>query len=196
MEKHKFKHKPTIIGNSIIIRPFDNQDIESMIRILNEPELKKLTGSVTNDLAANTEMDDRERQRVIEWYKTRNNQTDRIDCAIVLKETNQVIGELVFNEFDELTEQVNFRVLISQKYSNKGYGSETIKLFIQYGMENLHLHKISLEVFSFNPRAEHVYSKLGFKLEGIKREDFKYNDEYIDTRLYGLLRDDYEEINK
>jgi RimJ/RimL family protein N-acetyltransferase len=36
-----------------------------------------------------------------------------------------------------------------------------------------------------------VYQKVGFKLEGIKREDFLYNQEYIDTKIYGLLRADY-----
>jgi RimJ/RimL family protein N-acetyltransferase len=58
-------------------------------------------------------------------------------------------------------------------------GTEALSMFVQYGMEELELHKISLEVYSFNPRAERVYQKIGFKLEGVKREDFIYNQEYI-----------------
>lgn len=195
MNQVNFIKKPIIIGNRVILRPFENQDIEPMITILNEPELKKLTGSVTNDRDANIEMDEEERKRVEDWYKSRNDQTDRLDLAIVMKETNQIIGELVFNEYDECTNNVNFRVLISHSYLNRGLGSEAIQLFVQYGFEELCLHKISLEVFSFNPRAERVYTKIGFKLEGIKREDFKYNDEYIDTKIYGLLKSDYDQIN-
>jgi len=194
MNQVNFIKKPIIIGNRVILRPFENQDIEPMITILNEPELKKLTGSVTNDRDANIEMDEEERKRVEDWYKSRNDQTDRLDLAIVMKETNQIIGELVFNEYDDCTNNVNFRVLISQSYRNRGLGSEAIQLFVQYGFEELCLHKISLEVFSFNPRAERVYTKIGFKLEGIKREDFKYNDEYIDTKIYGLLRSEYNQI--
>lgn len=194
MNQVNFVKKPIIIGNRVILRPFENQDIEPMITILNEPELKKLTGSVTNDRDANIEMDEDERKRVEDWYKSRNDQTDRLDLAIVMKETNHIIGELVFNEYDECTNNVNFRVLISHSYLNRGLGSEAIQLFVQYGFEELCLHKISLEVFSFNPRAERVYTKIGFKLEGIKREDFKYNDEYIDTKIYGLLRSEYNQI--
>lgn len=194
MNQVNFIKKPIIIGNRVILRPFENQDIEPMITILNEPELKKLTGSVTNDRDANIEMDKEERKRVEDWYKSRNDQTDRLDLAIVMKETNQIIGELVFNEYDDCTNNVNFRVLISQSYRNRGLGSEAIQLFVQYGFEELCLHKISLEVFSFNPRAERVYTKIGFKLEGIKREDFNYNDEYIDTKIYGLLRSEYNQI--
>jgi len=51
-----------------------------------------------------------------------------------------------------------------------------------------------LSVFSFNPRAERVYQKVGFKLEGIERESFLYNQEYIDSKIYGLLKSDYFEV--
>lgn len=195
MNQINFINKPVLVGDRIILRPFESKDIDDMIKILNEPELKKLTGSVTNDNDAKKIMDEDEKIRVSEWYKTRNVQSDRLDLVIALKDSNQIIGEVVFNEYDELTNNVNFRVLISQSYSNQGLGSEAIKLFIQYGFEQLNLHKISLEVFSFNPRAEHVYTKSGFKLEGIKREDFKYNDDYIDTKIYGILKSEYDQIN-
>lgn len=195
MNQVSFINKPVLIGNRIILRPFENNDIQDMIEILNEPEVKKLTGSVTNDNDAIKIMDEDEKIRVSEWYKTRNVQSDRLDLAITLKDSNQIIGEVVFNEYDELTNNVNFRVLISQSYSNQGLGSEAIQLFIQYGFEQLNLHKISLEVFSFNPRAEHVYTKSGFELEGIKKEDFKYNYVYIDTKIYGLLKSEYDQIN-
>ncbi|NTW90809.1 MAG: GNAT family N-acetyltransferase [Erysipelotrichaceae bacterium] len=195
MNQVSFINKPVLIGNRIILRPFENNDIQDMIEILNEPEVKKLTGSVTNDNDAIKIMDEDEKIRVSEWYKTRNVQSDRLDLAITLKDSNQIIGEVVFNEYDELTNNVNFRVLISQSYSNQGLGSEAIQLFIQYGFEQLNLHKISLEVFSFNPRAEHVYTKVGFKLEGIKREDFKYNEMYIDTKVFGFLKSEYDQIN-
>lgn len=195
MNQVSFINKPALIGNRITLRPFEDKDIDDMIEILNEPELKKLTGSVTNDIDANKVMDEDEKIRATDWYKSRNVQSDRLDLAITLKDSNQIIGEVVFNEYDDCSNNVNFRVLMSQSYSNKGLGSEAIQLFIQYGFEQLNLHKISLEVFSFNPRAEHVYTKVGFKLEGIKREDFKYNEMYIDTKVFGFLKSEYDQIN-
>lgn len=191
MNKIDFETKPIIIGQNIVLRPFESQDIEHMINILNEPELKKLTGSVINDIEASQKMSIDEIETVKEWYRTRNEQNDRLDCAIALKESNQIIGELVFNEYDDLTRNVNLRILISKAYTNKGYGSEALRLFIKYGMEELKFHKISLEVFSFNPRAEKVYINLGFVCEGIKRDDFMYNNEYIDTKILSLLESDY-----
>lgn len=195
MNQVNFINKPVLVGDRIILRPFEGNDIEDMIKILNEPELKMLTGSVSNDIDAKKIMDEDEKIKVSNWYKSRNDQSDRLDLAIALKDSKQIIGEVVFNEFDDCSNNVNFRVLMSQSYRNQGLGSEAIQLFIQYGFEQLNLHKISLEVFSFNPRAEHVYTKVGFKLEGIKREDFKYNDKYIDTKIFGLLKSEYDQIN-
>ena len=195
MSNVNFKIKPILVGERVILRPFEANDIDTMINILNEPELKKLTGSISNNHDAKKTMDEDEIKRVSDWYKSRNDQTDRLDLAIALKDTNQIIGEVVFNEYDDLTNNVNFRVLMSQSYNNKGLGTEAIQLFVRYGFEHLNLHKISLEVFSFNPRAERVYTKIGFIIEGVKREDFKYNEVYIDSKIYGMLKRDYELIN-
>jgi RimJ/RimL family protein N-acetyltransferase len=184
-------HKPVLTGEKVILRPFEMKDSEVMLEILEEPELKKLTGSVTSDEEAMEASSTEENERVRQWYTTRNEQSNRLDLAIVYKDSNQIVGEVVFNEYDEETGNVNFRILIGQAGCNKGLGTEAINLFIKYGMEELELHRVGLEVYSFNPRAEKVYQKAGFILEGIKREEFMYNEEYIDTKIYGLLKSDY-----
>lgn len=192
-KENKFLIKPVLTGKKVILRPFEEKDCEIMNEILNEPSLKKLTGSVSSDEEAYAASQPNERERIRQWYMTRNEQNDRLDLAVVYRESNQVIGEVVFNEYDEETDRVNFRVLLSEASCNKGVGTEALSMFIQYGMEELGLHKIYLEVYSFNPRAERVYQKVGFKLEGIKREEFIYNQKYIDVKIYGLLQADYWE---
>ena len=195
MDKTIFSNKPVLIGENVILRPFEERDCEIMYEILNEPELKRLSGSVSSDEEAYADPQPEEREKILEWYMSRNEQNDRLDLAVVNKENDRVIGEVVFNEYNEETQNVNFRVLLSESYCNKGMGTEAVSMFIKYGMEELGLHKISLEVYSFNPRAERVYIKVGFMLEGIKREDFMYNQEYIDTKVYGLLKTDYFKKN-
>ncbi len=190
-QKIDFSNKPIIEGKKVVLRPFTENDWEEMIRILDDPELKRLTGSASNDEEANAADSPEEIERTKQWYLSRNAQTDRLDLAIVDIETGLVVGETVFNDYEEETGNVNFRILIGQNGRNKGLGSEAVSLFIGYGMTKLQLHKIGLEVYSFNPRAERVYQKAGFVLEGVKREDFIYNGEYIDTKVYGMLKADY-----
>lgn len=190
--KPDFSHKPTLSGEKVILRPFQSEDIEPMLDIMSDYEVRKLTGSVCNDAEAYAPSSEEEIERTRQWYKTRNEQHDRLDLALVDKATNQVVGEVVFNEYDDNANKVNFRILIGPHGRNKGLGSEATALFLKYGFEVLKLHKIELQVFSFNPAGEHVYIKNGFVLEGILREDFRYEGEYIDYKLYSILSSEYK----
>ncbi|KNF08486.1 acetyltransferase [Gottschalkia purinilytica] len=187
-----FLTKPTLKGEKVILRPFATEDWEKMIPLLTDPEVKRLTGSVANDEEANAPISSEEAEHIKQWYQSRNQQTDRLDLAIIERANGKLVGEVVFNDFEETTRNVNFRILIGASGRGKGLGTDATALFLQYGFEVLGLHKVELEVYSFNPRAEKVYRKNGFVLEGIKREDFLYNDEYIDTKIFGLLKKEYE----
>lgn len=186
-----FAYKPAITGEKVMLRPFQLKDIQTMQTILSDYEVRKLTGSACSEEEAYMADSEEEVEKIAQWYRTRNEQKDRLDLAVVQKETNQVIGEVVFNEYDSNANKVNFRILIGPNGRNKGLGSEAIKLFIEYGFKNLNLHKIELQVYSFNPRGEHVYTKCGFVKEGVLRQDFKYEKEYIDTILYSILSSEY-----
>lgn len=190
-KKIDFSYKPVIEGEKVILRPFQSTDWEQMVEILNDANLKKLTGSVSNDEEANTPFTIDEIEKMKEWYYTRNEQIDRLDLAIVEKHSMQVIGEVVFNEYDEDAGNVNFRILIGKNGRNKGLGTQAVKLFIDYGLKVLGIHRIELEVYRFNERAERVYQKAGFRFEGMKRENFIYNNNYIDTKIYAILQSDY-----
>lgn len=189
--KPDFSLKPTLHGEKVILRSFQPEDIEAMLEILSDYEVRKLTGSVCTDEEAHAPETQEEIEKNRQWYKTRNEQLDRLDLAIVDKTTNKIVGEVVFNEYDDNANKVNFRILIGSNGRNKGFGSEATALFLKYGFDILKFHKIELQVFSFNPRGEHVYIKNGFVLEGILREDFKYEGEYIDYKLYSILSSEY-----
>lgn len=186
-----FSIKPILEGKKVVLRPFEANDWKIMIDILEDLEVKKLTGSITNDEEANKTLDTSNKEKIKCWYQSRNQQTDRLDLAIVDRETGNLIGEVVYNDFDEDTNNIYLRILIGAAGRNRGLGTEAISLFIEYGFQVLNLHKIELEVYSFNPRAEKSYKKNGFILEGVRRESFCYNAEYIDTKLYGMLKSDY-----
>lgn len=195
-EKTDFKHKPIITGERMILRPFKEDDFDEMIVILNEPDVRMLTGSAVNEEECAEPFSEADLDKMRAWYASRNEQIDRMDLAVIDRQTGYLVGEAVLNEYDEVTRNVNFRILIGKSGEGRGIGSEATKMILQYAFEVLLLHKVSLEVFSFNPRAERVYVKNGFLLEGVRREDFRFQDEYIDTRIYGMLKSDYKRISE
>lgn len=172
-------HKPVIEGEKIILRPFKTEDVPLLEKILTDKEVILLTGSDDNiDLAVTRQ-----------WYQTRNDQTDRLDLAIVDKETDRIVGEVVLNEYDEASHTMNFRILIGKEGRNRGFGSEATKLFCNYIFEHTDLNALTLSVFAFNPRAKHVYEKAGFEVTSVDKNELEHEGEMIDSINMKLTRD-------
>jgi len=74
----------------------------------------------------------------------------------------------------------------------KGFGSEAVKLLIDFGFKDLYLHRIYLHVFITNTRAIRAYEKNGFIREGILRESAYIDNKFVDVVVMGLLRGSHD----
>ncbi|GGB59397.1 acetyltransferase [Lentibacillus populi] len=83
-----------------------------------------------------------------------------------------------------------------KEYWGKGYGSEGLKLLLNYVFYEMNLHRVSLKVFSFNDRAIHLYTKMGFKQEGNSRQSLFREGEWYDIIHMGLLQNEYFDQQK
>lgn len=68
-----------------------------------------------------------------------------------------------------------------------GYGTDTMRTLCRFGFEEMNLHRIQMEVIAGNDRALHVYKKIGFKVEGTRREAHFRHGAYRDSIVMGLL---------
>lgn len=81
--------------------------------------------------------------------------------SMIEKSSNAFIGNI---EFMNLTaSEGELGIAVTAKMQNKGYGSEAIRAFVKYGMNQLGLKRIVLRVRPDNERAIHVYEKCGFR---------------------------------
>jgi RimJ/RimL family protein N-acetyltransferase len=186
-ESPDFAVKPTLTGVKVILRPFRGRDLPAMSEALLDPEARILTGSVHDEAQAHAPMSADEEKLAIDWFGSRNDQADRLDLAVVDKATDQCVGEAVLNQWDPGNESCNFRIFIGPRGRGRGLGTEATRLIVGYGFERLHLHRISLEVYAFNPRARRAYEKVGFRTEGVLRETLRYNGEWIDATVMSIL---------
>lgn len=160
-----------------------------MLAILSEPDVRRLTGSVHSTQAAHAPMEEAERTRTTAWYSTRNDQPDRLDLAIVCLETGAVVGEVVLNDYDPDNQACNFRILIGAAGQNRGLGTQATQLLLAYARDHLPLHRIELSVYSFNPRARHVYEAAGFRCEGTRRDAFCFDGQWFDEEIFAILHE-------
>lgn len=78
--------------------------------------------------------------------------------------------------------------------NGKIIGSWATEVTRDFAFEELHLHRLELDVYSFNPRAEKVYLKAGFKREGILRDAVMDGGKYADDILMSILEDEWKLI--
>ena len=78
-----------------------------------------------------------------------------------------------------------------REYWGKGYGTDMMKLCLQYAFTELNVRRVSLGVHEYNPRALRSYEKAGFQLEGRTRRDILHEGVRTDSLWMGILRDEW-----
>lgn len=113
---------------------------------------------------------------------------------IVEKEKEQSIGVVSLTNIDYKNRNAECIIDIGEKdYWGKGFGSEGLKVLLDYAFYEMNLHRVSLRVFSFNERAIRMYTKLGFRQEGNGRQSLFRDGKWHDIVHRGILQSEYFE---
>jgi ribosomal-protein-alanine N-acetyltransferase len=62
---------------------------------------------------------------------------------------------------------------------------------MRYGFEDFGLHRIYASHFGHNPASGRILRKLGMRYEGCQRQHLRKWDRYVDSELYGILREEW-----
>jgi RimJ/RimL family protein N-acetyltransferase len=83
-----------------------------------------------------------------------------------------------------------------REYWGKGYGTDAMRIVLCYAFTELNLHRVSLNVFEYNPRAMKSYEKAGFKYEGRMRGMLHRDGKRWDMVFMGITKEEWEERDR
>lgn len=86
----------------------------------------------------------------------------------------------------------SFGLYLFEGERGQGYGTDTIRLLLEFGFRGLNLHRIGLDVRADNARAKALYERLGFVTEVVQREQIVVDGSHQDEILMGMLRREWE----
>jgi RimJ/RimL family protein N-acetyltransferase len=176
-----FRDQPVLTSQLVRLEPLTLAVVDDYFAAIGDPDVTRLTGT-------NATFD---RSSIEAWLASRQDHHDRADWAVVRAEDNAFLGEAVLNELDSDNESVNYRVWLGgPNLFGRGYGTETTRLVIDYALHACGLHRVSLGVYDFNPRAQRVYEKCGFRHEGRLRGALRWDGEWHDELLMSILSSD------
>ncbi len=117
--------------------------------------------------------------------------------GVITSPDEKPIGVMAFLDFDANLGKAELRKLIGEpNMRGKGLGKEATSLWIQYGIRGLELRKIYLNTLNTNIRNIKLNEELGFKVEGILRNEALIDGKYHDVLRLGLWNGMIEEMKK
>jgi RimJ/RimL family protein N-acetyltransferase len=167
-------------GKKIILRPIKMSDAPRYVKWLSDSDVHKFTTRKGITLKE-------EKKWIRELPKKKNEKTFAIETR------NKVHIGSVGLRIKPMDENAILGILIGDKrYWSSGYGTDAMRTILQYGFEKLKLHKISLGVFSYNPRAINLYLDMGFEIQGIYEEDIRWKSKYYDLYQMALFKNKWQ----
>jgi [ribosomal protein S5]-alanine N-acetyltransferase len=161
------------------------------ITALHAADIFKLFGdpAVTEFYNINTLQEEAEAQKIIDWFASRFNDRAGIRWGIALKDNQNIIGTIGFNNFT-VNHRANIGYDLQSAFWNNGYLTEALKAVIDVGFTQLNINRIEAEVMQGNIASEKLLAKAGFKNEGVLRDWMLWNGRHYDMTMFSLLRSD------
>ncbi len=102
-------------------------------------------------------------------------------CLLAAEEKGELVGYLAAygRTAPRVAHVVTVAVGILQSHTGRGIGGRLFASLEDWAREN-GVHRIDLTVMTDNEPALKLYTRLGFSLEGRKRDSMRFGDRYID----------------
>jgi RimJ/RimL family protein N-acetyltransferase len=172
------------VGRKVYLRPLEREDAQLVQPWLNDPE-------VTRTLRTHGPLSLRAEEAFIDRMARSK---DDLVAVIVRRDVDTAVGLAGLHGFDREARHAVFGITIGDKAAwGLGFGTEATFLMVRHAFDTLNLNRVLLQVYEHNERGLRTYQKVGFRKEGVLRQDCYREGRYWDTILMGMLRAEWEE---
>mgnify|MGYP000294716975 CR=1 FL=1 len=113
--------------------------------------------------------------------------------TIYERATGRPIGNCGLHGVDWPNRSTTVGIMIGEPDARgRGYGTEAMRLLLDYAFTVLGLHSAMLNVYEFNPVARRSYEKVGFREIGRRRESRRFNGRFWDEIHMDILASEFE----
>lgn len=122
------------------------------------------------------------------WFDNLGSDRARTVFALRKRDNRELIGVLQLIDVHPIHRSAELIIRIgSEADRGRGYGTQALKLAVDYAWRDLNLQRVWLRVFGSNARAISAYSKAGFEQEGTLRRAAWINGRWEDEVVMAIL---------
>ena len=162
--------RPALSGGLIDLRPAQDDDITTLLAILDEPEVGRW------------------------WRRTEWERVDEKDAVVFcIALHGAVVGCIQYTEeTDPDYRSAAVDIFVSAVVHGRGVGSHAMSILIAWLIDERGHHRLTVDPAAANARAIHVYEKLGFRPVGVLRRYERVEDGvWRDALLLELLAEEF-----
>lgn len=181
-----------ILGERVLLRRVEREDLPRFAAWLNDPEVRRHLALVYPMSMANEEA----------WFEAQLRaepavQQYSLDVRAQSPDAGGPdpawthVGGIGFHGVDWPDRSAEMGIVIGARgVWGAGYGTDATRALVRWGFGELNLNRVWLRVLEDNVRGIRCYEKVGFRLEGRLRQDRYREGRYVDTLIMGILRDE------
>lgn len=155
------------------IRPLTEADLPQVLNWRNHPDIRRFMYS-THEITP---------EEHVRWYQAVSQSPKH--TALIYENNQTPLGFVSFTT--KTCAQVADWGFYLAPQAGKGTGYQLGKTALTYAFNELNLHKVCGEALSFNDKSIRFHQKLGFKQEGLHKEQYFDGEIYHDVLSFGLL---------
>lgn len=181
-----FSHIPTLETDRLILRGMRVSDAPDMFEYARRP-------SVTEYLTWNPHTTIDETREYLTYVGQRYRTGDFYDWSMVDKETGRMIGTCGFTSFNCPADSAEIGYVLNPAYQGRGLATEAVRRVLQFGFEELNLHRIEAHFIQGNHASRRLMERVGMTFEGFARESMKIKGKYRTIGTCAILRGEFEQ---
>lgn len=169
---------------SVALTPLEETDLDSIHAWQNDPAIRDMSMGYRLPI---------QRETVREWMQGLRGpgQQNRVVYAIRLDGQAvgivQLFGMLPFHRRAELGIYLG-----GMELRGAGIGYMATAILLDFAFNGLDLRKVGAEILCLNTTTLRLCRRMGFTLEGVKRQEYFSDGAYWDTHVFGLLREEFD----
>lgn len=185
VEKY-FSNFPTLETPRLLLRQIGLQDAQDIHDIRSNRQVMSYMDSHVHETVEDAE---EFISKGLEIFRAKNG----LFWGLVEKASGEFIGDFSFWKIDKKNSRAEIGYTLKPEFWGKGYMKEAMSRIICFGFEELKLHSFEANINPDNENSRRLLLKLGFRKEAYFRENYFYDGNYLDSEIYSLLKQDFEE---
>ena len=166
-----FSDMPTLDTERLILRPLRVGDAADMFDYAQRED-------VTTYLLWSPHQSISYTRDYLKYVEKRYAMGEFYDWAVVEKESGRMIGTAGFTSFDFPHNGAQIGYVLNPDFHGRGYATEAASRVLQFGFEELGLHRIEARFMEGNHASLRVMEKLGMRPEGYRRDGMLVKGSY------------------